>query len=231
MAAPGRRVRGPSGAGRIPGRRTRGRRPPGLPRGARLQPPRLLIRAGPGEAAQGAADAVGGEGQAAGVPQPEVAAHLRQPLRVLFQEQRRRLPLQPPFHARPRRAWEKGGKPTIGREGCHAFCPGGCGPGPGGPSRPASRLNCRTGSPRGTAGRRPRPEKPHRRSRRIAAAQESPRHGRDGRRFSASMLQNNAPCSMASSSALCVCGSGSNQRRGMLRFTDWRYSVFSSAMA
>src|SRR5262249_35195848 len=43
------------------------------------------------------------------------------------------------------------------------------------------------------------------------------------RRFSASMLQNSAPCSMASSRALCVCGNpSSNHAFGMFRLTALR---------
>ena len=44
-------------------------------------------------------------------------------------------------------------------------------------------------------------------------------------RFSANMLQNNAPCSRASSRALCVCGRSSNQCFGMFRFTVSRHGV------
>ena len=49
--------------------------------------------------------------------------------------------------------------------------------------------------------------------------------------FSISILQNSLPCSMASSSALCVCGTGSNQRFGMLRLTASRNSHRSKAIA
>ena len=47
----------------------------------------------------------------------------------------------------------------------------------------------------------------------------------------ASMLQNNAPCSSASSRAMWLCGRSSNQRRGMLRLTASRYSILSRAIA
>src|SRR5260370_40412101 len=49
--------------------------------------------------------------------------------------------------------------------------------------------------------------------------------------FSASMLQKSKPCSIASSSAMWVCGWVSNQRRGILGLTDSRDSVLSRAMA
>ena len=48
---------------------------------------------------------------------------------------------------------------------------------------------------------------------------------------SCSILQNSAPCSIASSSARWAWGRSSNQRRGMARLVERRYSCFSIAMA